>query len=337
LDLVKATLDLRPNKMRRPWPPKNLALALQGGGSFGAFTWGALDRLLEEECIHFDALSGASAGAVNAVLLASGLASGGREGARKTLEAFWSHVSHSAFLPKAVSLPLGLLTRSLSPYQFNPFDLNPLRTALEAHVDFELLRRTHCPRLLIAATRVTAASLRLFHNEELTVETILASACLPLLHHTIEIDGEPYWDGGYVANPPLTPLVAETDAADVLVIQITPTRAQKAPRTRSEIEHRIDQINFASTLDREIEAIRLLAPLCAAGDASGKWAHLRIDRLSAENEVERLAEASPGNLDWNFLLGLRDAGYAAANAWIHQTDQPPHDDFWANAKGSSHD
>jgi NTE family protein len=321
VDFIKAALDFRSKRAQRAWPPHRLALALQGGGSFGAFTWGALDRLLEEESIEFDAFSGASAGAVNAVLLASGLASGGREGARKSLETFWSHVSQSSlFLPKAVTLPLGFLARALSPYQFNPFDLNPLKKALEDHVDFELLRSTASPRLLIAATRVGTSTLRIFRNPELTVDSILASACLPLLHHTVEIDGESYWDGGYVANPPLTPLVTESDASNVLIIQITPTRSQVVPRTRQDIERRIDQINFSSTLDREIEAIRLLAPLCAAGDASGKWAKLRLDRIAAENEVELLAEASPGNLDWSFVKTLREAGHAAAGAWIDQYD-----------------
>jgi NTE family protein len=324
VDFIKAALDLRPKRQPREWPPRRLALALQGGGSFGAFTWGALDRLLEEESIAFDAFSGASAGAVNAVLLASGLVTGGRDGARKTLEHFWSQVSQQAlFLPKAVTLPLGFLTRALSPYQFNPFDLNPLRDALLAHVDFELLRQLESPRLLIGATRVSTASLRIFRNSELTVDAVLASACLPLLHHTVEIDGESYWDGGYVANPPLTPLVVESDATNVLIVQITPTRSQVVPRARRDIERRIDQINFASTLDREIEAIRLLAPMCAAGDQSGKWARLRLDRLSAENEVELLAEASPGNLEWSFISSLRDAGRAAAAAWIEQADEFP--------------
>jgi NTE family protein len=320
LDIVKAALDFRRSNGTRPWPPARLALALQGGGSFGAFTWGALERLLEEERIALDAFSGASAGAVNAALLASGLAEGGREGARANLEKFWTHVSKTAtFLPKAVTLPFGLLARALSPYQFNPFDLNPLRVALEAHVDFERLRHLSSPRLLIGATRVSTASLRIFRNDELSVDVILASACLPLLHQSIEIDGELYWDGGYIANPPLTPLVMETDASTVLIIQISPTKSQKAPRSRGEIEKRIDQINFASTLDREIEAIRLLAPLCAGGDASGKWAKLRLDRLSAEDAVETLAEHSPANLEWSFISRLRDAGRAAAHDWLEQT------------------
>ena len=310
-------MDLRPPTTENPWPPRRLALALQGGGSFGAFTWGALERLLEEENVALDAFSGASAGAVNAVLLVSGLAEGGRESARKTLEKFWTGVSQSAaFLPKAAALPLDFLARALSPYQFNPFDLNPLRQALEALVDFDRLRHVSAPRLLIAATRVSTASLRIFRNEEITPAAILASACLPLLHQSVEIDGELYWDGGYVANPPLTPLVMETNAADVLIIQIAPTRSQKAPRSRREIERRIEQISFASTLEREVEAIRLLAPLCAGGDESGKWAKLRLDRIAAEDGIEFLAEHSPANLEWSFISSLREAGRAAAEDWL---------------------
>ncbi|MCI4678474.1 patatin-like phospholipase family protein [Rhodoblastus acidophilus] len=326
MDIIKAALDLRRPAISRSWPPDRLALALQGGGSFGAFTWGALERLLEDERIALDAFSGASAGAVNAALLVSGLAEGGREGARKTLNEFWAGVSQSAaFLPKAVTLPFGFLARALSPYQFNPFDLNPLRVALESHIDFERLRHVSSPRLLIAATRVSTASLRIFRNEEITSAVILASACLPLIHQSIEIDGELYWDGGYIANPPLTPLVTETNASDVLIIQISQTKSEKAPRTRQEIERRIEQINFASTLDREIEAIRLLAPICAGGDASGKWAKLRLDRLSAEDEIEFLAEHSPANLEWSFLSRLREAGRAAAENWLMQTgDFSPH-------------
>jgi NTE family protein len=307
-----------PPETGRPWPPARLALALQGGGSFGAFTWGALERLLEEEFIAFDALSGASAGAVNAVLLAYGLAAGGRERARKVLEDFWTHVSQpNLFLPIAHT-PLDFMAKALTPYQFNPFDLNPLRDALNAHVDFALLRKANGPKLLIGATRISDAGLHIFSRAELTVDCVLASACLPLLQHSVEIDGEHYWDGGYVANPPLTPLVVETEASTVLIVQISPKRADSVPRSRADIERRIDQINFCSTLDREIDAIRQLAPLCASGDPSGKWARLRLDRIAAENEVEALAEHSAGNLSRAFVGKLREAGRAAAEGWIAQ-------------------
>ena len=321
MDIVKAALDFRRQNGNRPWPPARLALALQGGGSFGAFTWGALERLLEEENLALDAFSGASAGAVNAALLASGLAEGGREGARKNLEKFWTHASQSAaFLPKAVTLPLGFLARAMSPYQFNPFDLNPLRVALEAHVDFERLRHLSSPRLLIAATRVSTASLRIFRNDELTVE-FDPGLGLPALAAPIDRDRR---------RPVLGRRLYRQSAADAagggerrLGRPDHPDHAEPLAEPRraraSDIERRIEQINFASTLDREIEAIRLLAPLCAAGDASGKWAKLRIDRLSAEDNVQSLAEHSPGNLEWSFISQLRDAGRAAANDWLAQS------------------
>ena len=219
---------------------------MQGGGSFGAFTWGVLDRLLEEPDIGFDAISGASAGAVNAVLMAAGMVDGGPDEARARLEQFWRRMSRAAaLLPKPADLPFGagleLVVRSMSPYQFNPFNLNPLREALVASVDFERLRR-HTPiKLLLAATRVSDGCLRILTNRELTVEAVLASACLPLLHHTIEIDGEAYWDGGYAANPPLLPLIRASECEHALIVQVTPTMSDRLPKTVRDIARRIEQ------------------------------------------------------------------------------------------------
>ena len=292
----------------------HLSLALQGGGSYGAFTWGVLDRLLEEPALAFDAISGASAGAVNAALMAAGMAEGGRDGARKKLDGFWRRMSvASSFLPLSV-IPPGVeaLAQALSPYQFNPFDLNPLRRALESEIDFEHLRNAHTPRLLIATTRVSDGALRIFRNEELTVDTILASACLPLIHRTVEIEGEGYWDGGYSANPPLVQLVHESDALDILVVQVTPTRTQGTPTNRSEIVKRLEQISFNATLNAEIEALRLAASL----RATPKLRSLRVDRLAAEDEIADLASRSAADLDWRFLTRLRDAGRGAADGWL---------------------
>lgn len=291
---------------------RRLSLALQGGGSFGAFTWGALDRLLEEGSIELDVVSGASAGAVNAALLASGMIEGGRDGAREKLAAFWKGMSAAAaFLPPA-SLALGAFARTLSPYQFNPFDLNPLRSALAEAIDFERLRASDAPRLMIAATRVADGGLRIFRNAELSADVILASACLPLIHHAVEIDGEPYWDGGYAANPPLVPLVHETAARDVLVVQVTPTRNDDLPRDRAAIIRRLEQIAFNATLNAEIEALKL----AAAARATKKLRALRIDRIAAEDEIEGLVGRNAGDLDWRFLETLRDAGRRAAECWI---------------------
>src|SRR5215204_3609159 len=204
---------------------KRQSRASQGGGALGAFTWGVLDRLLQEEHITFDAVSGASAGAMNAVLLASGLAQGGPEEARASLDRFWRKVSKAGQLTRLASssMTLPVLAPRLSPYEFNPFDLNPLRDILAGEVDFDAVRTQAPVRLLLGTTRVSDGALRIFHTEEVTEDVVLASACLPHLHHAVTIEGEPYWDGGYAANPPLIPLVTATKASDVLVVQIVPS------------------------------------------------------------------------------------------------------------------
>jgi len=303
------------------WPPKSLSLALQGGGSFGAFAWGVLDRLLEDEAIGFDAISGSSAGAVNAVILASGMVDGGREEARARLSRFWSRVSRAAALaPKGPPFDAGLdlLLRTLSPYQFNPLDVNPLREALSEEVDFERLRAKSDIMLLLGATRVSDGRLRILTNAELTVDAVLASACLPLVHHTIELDGEAYWDGGYAANPPIIPLVRASRATHILIVQVTPTTSARLPLGPREIAARIEQIQFNATLNSELEALKF-GKLIGATD---KLRRLRIGRITADEQLDGLATESARNLDWGFLERLRDGGRAAADLWISQ-DLPP--------------
>jgi NTE family protein len=300
------------------WPPEKLSLALQGGGSFGAFTWGVLDRLLEEPEIGFDAISGSSAGSVNAVLLASGMIEGGREGARARLSQFWKRISRSgAFLPAGSPLGAGLelVYRTLSPYQFNPFNVNPLREALAAEIDFERLRRQSEIKLLLATTRVRDGRLRILTNLELTVEAVLASACLPLLHHAIELDGEPYWDGGYAANPPLLPLVRASQSSHILVVQVTPTTSERTPKSAREIAARIEQIQFNATLNSELEALKY-GKIIGAGD---KLRRLRIGRITADEQFDGLAEESAANVGWDFLERLSLAGRAAADLWLKRS------------------
>jgi NTE family protein len=306
-----------------------LCLALQGGGSFGAFTWGVLDALLAERNVDFEAISGASAGAVNAVLLASGLAAGGRAGARATLDRFWRRLGTSPgpltgfrASPGGTVPEAGLFfwTRFLSPYQFNPLDLNPLRAALLEEVDFAALRRQPLA-LMIAATRVRDGRSRIFTNADISVEAVLASACLPLLHQAVTIEGEDYWDGGYVANPPLMHLVAETTARDVLLVQITPTLAKETPTTTQDIMRRIDRIAFSAALQTEIEDLSRICEM-----SRGVWAlaspqgrrlrRLRLHRVTAESELAGLVDASAANLDRAFLEKLRDSGRRAAEAWL---------------------
>src|SRR5215218_6538117 len=298
---------------------RRISLALQGGGSFGAFTWGVLDRLLEDETITFDAVSGASAGAVNAVLLASGLAQGGPRAAKAGLERFWKRASEAA--PRAhAGLAVEVAVRHLSPYQFNPFNLHPLKTLLAEEIDFDTLRRHPKLKLLIATTRVRDGRLRVFREKAVSLDVILASTCLPVLHHAVSIEGEAYWDGGYSANPPLLPLVSASRATDALVVQIMPSVGAEMPTSASEIRKRIEQITFANSLARDMDALAAMRKLASPHDQGSRLARklqkLRLHHIAAEAEYPALGEASALNLDWDFLLELRDAGRRAAERWL---------------------
>ncbi|WP_262299729.1 patatin-like phospholipase family protein [Microvirga sesbaniae] len=298
---------------------RRLSLALQGGGSFGAFTWGVLDRLLAEDDLVLDAVSGASAGAVNAVLLASGLSEGGRLGARQKLERFWRRASDTA--PRTQSgAALAMATSVLSPYQFNPFNVNPLKSLLASEIDFDALRANPSVRLLIGATRVRDGKLHIFREKALTLDAILASACLPVIHHAVSIDGEAYWDGGYSANPPLIPLVSASRASEALIVQIMPTAGAEMPTTSSEIAKRMEQITFNSSLLRDMDALAAMRSLSGAEPGgsvlSRKLRKLHLHHIAAEESFPLLSQSSALNLDWPFLLQLRDVGQAAADKWL---------------------
>ncbi|MBV8591224.1 MAG: patatin-like phospholipase family protein [Acetobacteraceae bacterium] len=310
---------------------RNLSLALQGGGSFGAFTWGVLDRLLEEDALRLDMVSGTSAGAVNAALLASGLAEDGPAGARRRLESFWTTLANLAPLGgwnlgvpgAALMTVLEISTHVVSPYQLNPLGLNPLRDLLLREVDFERLRAAKPVRLLIAATRVRDGQLRLFREDEITIEAVLASACLPLIQHAVEIDGEAYWDGGFSANPPLRQLALGTRAADVLLVQIMPEEYEGKPQAAVDISRRASIMAFNASLQREIDAVNDLRRGCQnAGIFSSqecrKLKRLRLHRIAAVDSVEGLAQASMLNTDPKFLHDLKESGRAAAQEWLSQ-------------------
>ncbi len=296
-----------------------LSLALQGGGSLGAYTWGVLDRLLEETDISLDAVSGASAGAINAVIMSHGLASGGTAGAREALARFWKQASEAAPHRTPSSLAVDLSTRLMSPYQFNPLDINPLRTLL-GEVDFDALREKKPLRLLIGATRVSDGRLRIFREAEITRDVVLASACLPLLQHAVTIEGDAYWDGGYAANPPLMPLVSTSRAADILIVQIIPTEGEELPRTSPEIIKRLNQMTFNNSLLRDLENLASMTEMASEREGEGrlsrKLRRLRLHRLAAEDSIADLRAMSAFNLDWDFLVRLRDHGRAAMEAWL---------------------
>jgi NTE family protein len=300
-----------------------LSLALQGGGSFGAFTWGVLDRLLEEgDPPAFDIISGASAGAVNAVLLADGLAEGGADTAREKLARVWHKVGVMGLGATGTRAAAALRTAAYaSPFAVNPFGINPLRSMLEREVDFARLRRSSPVRLLISATRVRDGRARLFREHELTLDAVLASACLPFLHQPVEIDREPYWDGGYSANPPLRQLVIDTDASRVLLVRLLPEGRQAVPHFSFEIAQRVGEMAFNASLLQEEEAVRDLCRACAETGSRRsplcrKLERLRFSTIAAEDSVGDLGFRSPLDTSFPFLLRLKDAGRRAAEAWI---------------------
>ena len=300
------------------WPPKKLSLALQGGGTFAAFTWGVLERLLEEPTIAFDTISGASAGAINALLLASGFAEGGREGARARLNRFWVRLMHEAsfrslmlvggFSPAGSSVAFGPTLRS---GQFDPFDLDPLRQALSRDINFAALRDARCPKLQIAATRIRDGQQQIFRNDAITADVALASTCPPLVHCAVEIEGEAYWDGGYGGNPPLVKLVQETAAMDVLLVQVTPSRDNYVPITLAAIDRRLDQIAANAALNAEIAALEWARSHAAPS--------LRLFRIAAEDSIDGLAQRSSTDLGRGFIRLLHRSGRQAAEHWLGQS------------------
>ena len=316
-EAARPVFDTRPDDLDLALSPpaRKLSLALQGGGSLGAFTWGVLDRLLEEPDCEIEAISGASVGAVNAALLACGLATAGREGARRQLAQFWTRIVEESsfrslmliggFSPAGSSVAFGPTLRS---GQFEPFDLDPLREALARDIDFAALRASSCPKLMIAATRVRDGRLKIFGNADMTPDVLLASSCPPLVHCAVEIAGEPYWDGGFAANPPLLDLVRGSEASDVLLVQLTPTRDSYIPITMAAIDRRLDQIMANSTLNAELAGLELHSATSSR----------QIFRISAEDEIEGLAQRSAADLGRSFIALLHGRGRAAAERWLCQ-------------------
>jgi NTE family protein len=305
-----------------PWPPRRLSLALQGGGSFSAFTWGVLDRLLEEDNLDFDTISGASAGAVNAVVLACGLAQGGREGARALLLQFWTRMMNDGsfrapmliggFSPAGSSVAFSPALRS---GQLDPFDLDPLRQLLATDIDFGALRAAACPKLLIGATRIRDGRQQIFRNHDITADVVLASTCPPLVHCAVEIDGESYWDGGYSANPPLLSLARDCETSDLLVVQVTPSRDHYVPITMAAIDRRVDQIVANATLNAEIAALEW------ARTTSASPRPLEIHLIAAEDHIEGLGQRNASDLGHGFVTLLHRSGRSAAHRWLKQTNE----------------
>jgi NTE family protein len=309
-------------------------LALQGGGAHGAFTWGVLDRLLEEPWLAIDGISGTSAGAMNAAVLIDGHVSGGAEGARAALERFWRSVSEAARLSPLRRTPLDMLlgrwtldyspafiamdlaSRLFSPYDLNPGGSNPLREILAQSIEVERLAQAPI-KLFVTAANVRTGRGRVFRNAEISPDVLLASACLPTLFQAIEIEGEAYWDGGYSGNPTITPLVRECTSSDTILVAINPIERPGTPRTARDILNRLNEISFNAVTLKELRMIALLRRVADPGNSEGAlWAAMRVHLISSPL-MTQLGYSSKLNAEWDFLCMLRDEGRRAADAFLH--------------------
>ena len=312
---------------------KTVNLALQGVGSHGAFTWGVLDRLLEDERLSFDGISATSAGAVNAVVLAYGLAAGGREQAKAALRTYWQRLSEMTstgiFQPSVldqISGNFGLdlspgfmfvdaLSHFFSPYELNPLKYNPFKDLLDEVVDFELLRRQKLIKLFLCATNVRSGKVKIFSSDELRADHVVASSCQPIMMHAVEIDGEYYWDGGFMGNPAIFPVIYACEARDIVLVHLTPTERPGTPMTATAIYSRMQEVAFNSSLMREMRAVAFVTDLIDSGKmADGK--RMLIHAIDGEDVIATLSNSSKLNGNWGFLTYLHKTGRERADQWL---------------------
>jgi NTE family protein len=320
---------------RRNSRHKGVNIALQGGGAHGAFTWGVLDRLFEDDRLWIEAISGTSAGAMNAVVAAQGMFEGGAAGARARLASFWRAVSKAARTSPLRRSPLAALTgdwslksspayvafdiaaRLASPYDVNPLGLNPLRDVVSAEIDFAKVRACRDMGVFVGATNAETGLGRAFAREEITLDTVMASACLPYLFRAVEIDGAPYWDGGYSGNPPLMPFLESSPSDDVMIVQINPIRRDGAPRRAQDIQNRINEISFNSALLHELRTIHLVNGMIDRGEvAPGRRRRVFVHVLTARKQMRALDASSKLNAEWAFLEWLFRVGRETAGRWL---------------------
>jgi len=323
---------------------KTVNLALQGGGAHGAFTWGVLDKLLEDGRINIDGICATSAGTMNACAMAWGMHKGGNDGARQALHDFWKNISDAGqkanpipkmpwekFMPQSGwmktddTLSFSLLdsmTRLFSPYQLNPFDFNPLRDVLEETINFDELRECDCVKLFISATHVHSGKVRVFDTQEIDLDVVMASACLPYMFKAVEVDGEDYWDGGYMGNPALFPLFYETDTRDVMIVHINPMERNETPESAHDITNRINEISFNSSLLKELRAIAFVKKLIENDMLKDKhkddFTDILVHSVRSDEVMTSLSVSSKFSSEWDFLTDLRDKGRNTMTAWLEE-------------------
>lgn len=323
--------------LRKPVDPVRetvlVDFALQGGGAHGAFTWGVLDRLLEEPWLEIDGISGTSAGAMNAAVLADGFVENGAQGARRALERYWRSVSDAArFSPfqrspldrllgrwtldqSPMFITMDMMSRLFSPYDLNPGGTHPLRGILENLINFDRLKNAPI-KLFVSATNVRTGRVRVFRNAEITADILLASACLPTMFQAIQIDGEAYWDGGYSGNPTMTPLVRECQSKDTILVPINPIERPGVPSRAGDIISRMNEISFNAVALKELRMMALLRRVSDTGNTEGKlWAEMRV-HLVRNDVMASLGYSSKLNAEWEFISMLRDEGRKAAEEFL---------------------
>lgn len=320
--------------------PKKINLALQGGGSHGAFAWGIIDQLLQDGRIEIDSISATSAGAINAAVIAQGITMGGNEGARTSLLNFWRDISDygkilspfqkttwEAFLGVPVGkccsyFMFNMITELLSPYQFNPFNYNPLKYLLEKNVDFEAIKNTGKIKLFICATNVKSGKIRIFKNEELCTDVILASVCLPHLFQAVSINGEYYWDGGYMGNPAIFPLIYDSKVSDILIIHISPIEREDVPTSVREIWSRMQEISFNSSLMRELRAIAFITKLLdekwIKDEYAKKMQRVYLHSIRSDKILMKYSLESKYDTSWDFITELFELGQKAGQVWLEE-------------------
>src|SRR5277367_5065329 len=340
-NILSAILPGRAASKTAAPPAKRINLALQGGGAHGAFTWGVREQILSDERLVIEGVSGASAGAVNAVMLADGLTRGGREEAQKRLADFWRSASSTGNLPGTqravverllsftplegapVQAWFNAVSRYFSPYDVNPLNINPLKDLIERFVDFEKLRANNDLQIFISATNVHTGRVRIFSRDKITADAVMASACLPTLFRAVEIDGVPYWDGGYLGNPVIFPFFRTTSTEDVIVVQINPVARQATPTSSSEIMNRINEITFNSSLIAEYRAIEFVARLIdqgvlPRGTGPGQYRRINVHRILLDRFGTHFDSFSKMSTDFDFFEMLHLSGMRAARRFLDE-------------------
>lgn len=310
-------------------------LALQGGGAHGAFTWGVLDKILEDGRLDIEGISGTSAGAINAVAIADGYSRAGNDGARQALENFWTKLSDLGRFSPIQRNPYSKLsgdwsldyspgrlmfdafTGTFSPYEFNPMNINPLLELIKSEIDFDHVHACQNFELFICATNVKSGKTKVFKNSEINADSVMASCCLPEIYQAVEIDGEAYWDGGYMGNPPLYPLFYETECSDILLVEVNPVEIPEIPRTVRGIHNRLNEITFNATLLRELRTVEFVSRLIDDGKlSSDEYMRVKMHAIEPAQKMQELSSSSKLNLELEFLHYLRDLGRTAAEEWL---------------------